>query len=91
MKTIAEDIWIMMDELRKGVEKDQRIIADLKFRKAELERMLLEARRRRDAGRGQCIAELERDFATAKGGDDAFSRGWDGGFQDAIYILKARR
>lgn len=38
------EVWERLEDLRRGVEKDQRIIADLKFRKAELERMLLEAR-----------------------------------------------
>jgi septal ring factor EnvC (AmiA/AmiB activator) len=54
---VPEEIRDMLDELRRGVEKDQRIIADLKYRKAELERRLLEAQREGQGLRAKLVDE----------------------------------
>jgi IS5 family transposase len=91
---ISGEIRDILDELRKGVEKDQRIIADLKYRKAELEKRLLATRRAYAEGardeRARCIAELERERANGFG-TGTWGGGRDAGLGWAIDALKARR
>lgn len=90
---------LLLQKLRRGVEKQEQIIADMKFRKKELEKALLEARRwesgARDASakaeRERCVAELAKlaaDFSARTPAQDAEGHGYDRGYQAAINDLE---